>query len=75
MDCRAIPPQQLPHTSKLFRDFNETFSAVKGFFAHSPDLKSVISCAKTLNFPRDRRLSVAGILRDQNLRYGHSAET
>jgi bacillithiol biosynthesis cysteine-adding enzyme BshC len=75
MDCRAIPPQQLPHTSKLFRDFNENFSAVKEFFAHRPELKSVASCAKALDFPRDRRLTVAGILRDQNLRYGHGAET
>src|SRR5208337_3023323 len=75
MDCRAIPPQQLPHTTKLFRDFNENFSIVKEFFAHPPDLKSVASCAKGLEFPRDRRLTVAGILRDQNLRYGHGAET
>jgi uncharacterized protein YllA (UPF0747 family) len=75
MDCRAIPPQQLPHTTKLFRDFNENFSAVKEFFAHRPDLKGVASCAKGLDFPRDRRLTVAGILRDQNLRYGHGAET
>jgi len=75
MDCRAIPPQQLPHTTKLFRDFNENFSTVKEFFAHRPDLKSVAACAKGLDFPRDRRLTVAGILRDQNLRYGHGAET
>ena len=75
MHCRALPPQNLPHTSKLFRDFNEDFSSVKGFFAHAPNLKSVASYAKKLDFPRDRRLTVAGILRDQNLRYGHSAET
>ncbi len=68
MDCRAIPPQQLPHTTKLFRDFNENFSTVKEFFAHTPNLKSVAACAKELDFPRDRRLTVAGILRDQNLR-------
>src|SRR5271166_4216192 len=75
MDCRALPPQQLPHTTKLFRDFNEHFSVVKGFFAHKPDLKAVVGYAKTLDFPRDRRLTVAGILRDENLRYGRSAET
>jgi len=75
MDCRAIPPQQLPHTTKLFRDFNEHFSSVKDFFAHAPDLKGLAARANELEFPRDRRLSVAGILRDQNLRYGHSAET
>ncbi len=75
MDCRALPPQKLPHTSKLFRDFNENFTKVKSFFAHPPDLKAVGSYAKKLDFPHDRRLTVAGILRDQNLRYGHSAET
>ena len=75
MDCRALPPQKLPHTSKLFRDFNENFSSVKDFFAHAPNLKTVVSYAKKLDFPRDRRLTVAGILRDQNLRYGHNAET
>ncbi len=75
MDCRTLPPQKLPHTSKLFRDFNEDFSKVKDFFTHKPDLKAVASYAKKLDFPRDRRLTVAGILRDQNLRYSHSAET
>ncbi len=75
MDCRALPPQKLPHTTKLFRDFNEHFSSVQRFFPHSPDLKSVASYAKNLEFPRDRRLTVAGILRDQNLRFGHSTET
>jgi bacillithiol biosynthesis cysteine-adding enzyme BshC len=75
MDCRAIPLQQLPHTTKLFRDFNADFAAVREFFAHAPDLTSVAACAKALDFPRDRRLTVAGILRDQNLRYGRSADT
>jgi bacillithiol biosynthesis cysteine-adding enzyme BshC len=75
MDCRVLLPHQLPHTSKLFRDYVENFSKLKSFYAHSPELKSVVSVAKKLKFPADRRREVAGILRQQNLIFGCGAET
>jgi len=74
MDCRALLPHQLPHTPKLFRDYVENFSRLESFYEHAPTLKSVVSYARQLEFPRERRLEVASILRSQNLLYG-SGET
>ncbi len=75
MDCRALLPHQLPHTSKLFRDYIENFSNLEPFFEHAPDLKSAARYAKKLQFPLERRAQVAGILRAQNLVYGSGPET
>jgi bacillithiol synthase len=75
MDCRALSPRQLPHQSKLFRDFVEYFSKLESFFEHTPDLKSVAHYSKKLQFPAERRAQVAGILRAQNLLYGSGSET
>ncbi len=75
MDCRALLPHQLPHTSKLFRDYVENFSKLEPFFEHSPDLKSVAHYSKELQFPAGRRRQVADILRAQNVLYGSGSET
>jgi bacillithiol synthase len=75
MDCRAFEPHQLPHTSKLFRDYVENFSKVESFYEHPPELKSAVHYAKKLQFPAERRATVAGILREQNALFGSSAET
>jgi len=75
MDCRALLPHQLPHTSKLFRDFVEHFSRLESFYGHSPDLKSAARCSKKLQFPADRRAQVTGILRAQNQLFGSGPET
>jgi len=73
MDCRALLPHQLPHASKLFRDYVENFSKLESFYDHPPALKSALSYARKLEFPRERRMEVAGILRSQNLLYGSGA--
>ena len=75
MDCRALVPHQLPHTSKLFRDFVENFSKLQPFYEHKPDLQTAVRYARKLKFPSARRLQVADILRDQNLLYGGGPET
>ena len=75
MDCRAFEPHQLPHTSKLFCDYAESFSKVKAFYEHPPGLKATVHYAKKLEFPAERRASVAEILREQNTRFGGGAET
>lgn len=75
MDCRALLPHQLPHTSKLFRDFVEHFSRLESFYDHSPDLKSAAHCSKKLRFPGDRRAQVTGILRAQNQLFGSGPAT
>jgi bacillithiol synthase len=75
MDCRALLPHQLPHATKLFRDYIENFSKVRSFYEHVPDLKVAARYAKSLHFPPERRREVAGILRAQNLLYGSGEET
>src|ERR1700752_1668744 len=73
MNWRALSPHQLPHTSKLFRDYVENLSKLASFYDHPPVLKSALSYARKLEFPRERRMEVAGILRSQNLLYGSGA--
>ncbi|MGB7438988.1 MAG: bacillithiol biosynthesis cysteine-adding enzyme BshC [Candidatus Acidiferrum sp.] len=75
MDCRALEPHQLPHTSKLFRDYVEHFSKLQAFYEHAPDLKSATHFSRKLKFPAERRASVADILRQQNVLYGSGPET
>lgn len=75
MDRLALLPHQLPHTSKLFRDYVENFHKVEAFYEHAPELKSAARCARKLQFPKERRVQVAGILRDQNVLYGAGSET
>jgi bacillithiol synthase len=75
MECRVLLPHQLPHASKLFRDYIEHFSKLKGFYEHTPDLKSAVRYAKKLKFPAERRREVAGILRAQNLLFGSGEKT
>jgi bacillithiol biosynthesis cysteine-adding enzyme BshC len=75
MDCRALLPHDLPHLSKLPRDFAENYTKVASFYGHIPSLKSAVQVAKKLQFPADRRAQVAGILRAQNLVYDSGPET
>src|SRR5690242_10014018 len=75
MDCRALPPSTLPHTSKLSHDYTENFSRLQNFFQHKPDLHSAETYARQLDFPADRRREVAAILRADNLSFGSGPET
>src|SRR5580693_224379 len=75
MDCRALLPSSLPHTSKLILDFTENFSRLQNFYAHKPDLHSAEAYARQLDFPADRRREVAAILRADNLSFGSGPET
>jgi bacillithiol synthase len=70
MDCRALASHKLPHQSKLFLDYIDKFSRVETFYSHAPKMTSVTRAARELKFPADRRKEVAGILRDQNIRFG-----
>jgi bacillithiol biosynthesis cysteine-adding enzyme BshC len=75
MDCRALLPSALPHTSKLIHDFTENFSRLQNFYEHKPELHSAESYARQLDFPADRRREVAAILRADNLLFGSGLET
>ena len=75
MDCRALPPSALPHTSKLIHDYTENFSRLQNFFQHKPELHSAEAYARQLDFPAERRREVAAILRADNLLFGGGPET
>jgi bacillithiol synthase len=75
MDCRALLPTALPHTSKLIRDYVQDFPRLEKFYAHKPDLHAAESYARQLKFPDDRRKEVAAVLRAENLAVGSGTET
>ncbi len=75
MDCRALLPPALPHTSKLIRDYVQDFPRLAKFYAHKPDLQAAEKYARQLDFPTDRRREVAAILREENLTFGGGPET
>jgi bacillithiol biosynthesis cysteine-adding enzyme BshC len=75
MDCRALLPNELPHASKLIRDFVLDFSRLQNFYPHQPDLKAAEAYARQLQFPAERRREIAAILREQNLVFGSAPET
>ncbi len=75
MDCRALKPHELPHSTPLIRDFTEDFTRLQNFYPHKPELPSVEAYARQLAFPADRRREVAAILRAQNVALGTGPET
>ena len=75
MHCRALPIEALPHQPQLLRDYVNSYERVGSFFQHQPNLESILSVARALDFPADRRRDVAGILRQQNELLGSGAET
>jgi bacillithiol biosynthesis cysteine-adding enzyme BshC len=75
MDFRDLSSQELPHTSKLIRDYLGNFKRLEPFYGHAPDFKPVAKHAQKLHFPADRRRQVADILRAQNLLFGAGSAT
>ncbi len=75
MDCRALRPDQLPHTTKLIRDYVGNFQKLAQFYSSPPDLNIVEAQANDLNFPAERRKEVAEILQSQNARFGCGGKT
>src|ERR1700719_1654166 len=75
MDCRALLPSSLPHTSKLIHDYTENFSRLQNFYEHNREFPSPEAFARQLNSPADRRREVAAILRTDNLSFGSGPET
>src|SRR5271165_3188539 len=75
MDCRAYSPTQVPHTTKLIRDYTEDFAKLKAFYAHAPNMASVATYARGMKFPEERRRAVATVLREQNQAFGCGEET
>src|SRR3981189_3295783 len=75
MDCRALPFRQLPHQPKLFLEYLDQFEHVKAFYAHPSTMQAVTRTARKLDYPRERRAEVAGLLRKKKVALGAGAET
>jgi bacillithiol biosynthesis cysteine-adding enzyme BshC len=75
MHCRALPVEGLPHQPKLLRDYLHTFERVAPFFPHKPNLESILSVVRALDYPAARRGEVAAILRQQNELLGGGVDT
>lgn len=75
MKCQGIRSSVLPHTTRLYADFLERFSDVRGFYAHPPDDDGLAAAARDADTPPDLRARVARVLREQNLGWGADAAT
>jgi bacillithiol biosynthesis cysteine-adding enzyme BshC len=75
MECRSLPFRQLPHQSKLFLQFLDNFSSVKQFYGHPPTFAAIKKTTRSLDYPRERRVRVTEILREQNAALGGGEAT
>jgi bacillithiol biosynthesis cysteine-adding enzyme BshC len=67
METACLRHTEIPHTSRLFSDFQYHFDRVARFYAHNPaDPASYASVAKEMAFPAARRAELAAALRARN---------
>jgi bacillithiol biosynthesis cysteine-adding enzyme BshC len=75
MGCVSIPFRRLPHQPKLFVRLIDDYFNVKRFYPHPPNMDAVRQVASRLDYPKERRSEVAGILREQNAAFGAGSAT
>jgi len=67
MESACLRHTEIPHTSRLFSDFQYHFDRVARFYAHAPgDMASYAAVAKEMNFPADRRAALVAALKTRN---------
>src|SRR5579864_9142284 len=67
METACLRHTEIPHTSKLFSDFQYHFDRVAPFYRHAPqDPPSYVAAAKEIDFPADRRAALVAALRARN---------
>ena len=67
MESACLRHTEIPHTSRLFSDFQYHFDRVARFYAHNPhDGRSYAAAAKELDYPDDRRAALVAALRPSN---------
>jgi bacillithiol synthase len=67
METACLRHTEIPHTSRLFSDFQYHFDRVSRFYAHNPyDACSYSAVAKEMAFPADRRQRLVAALRPKN---------
>src|ERR1700687_886121 len=67
METACLRHTEIPHTSRLFSDFQYHFDKVARFYSHNPgDASSYAAVAKEIAFPPDRRAELVAALRARN---------
>lgn len=67
MEAACLHHTEIPHTSRLFSDFQYHFDRVSRFYGHHPSDPAAYSAAvKELKYPEDRRAELIAVLRERN---------
>jgi bacillithiol synthase len=67
MEPACIRHTEIPHTSRLFSDFQYHFDRVAQFYWHAPgDMAAYTSAAREIVFPDERRAALVAALRARN---------
>jgi bacillithiol biosynthesis cysteine-adding enzyme BshC len=67
METACLRHTEIPHTSRLFSDFQYHFDRVSRFYAHNPfEASSYSAVAQEMAFPADRRAQLVAALRAKN---------
>ncbi|MGA7917342.1 MAG: bacillithiol biosynthesis cysteine-adding enzyme BshC [Candidatus Acidiferrales bacterium] len=74
METHCISFREIPQTTKLFATFLEDFGRVARYYGHLPSIAGVAAAAKEVRLDPEVRRGVVEVLREQNLRFGGTAE-
>jgi bacillithiol biosynthesis cysteine-adding enzyme BshC len=74
MESQCLSFGEVPHTTKLFSAFLETFGEVSGFYAHPPTEAGVLAASREVRLEPEVRRRVTEILREQNRRLSPGGE-
>jgi bacillithiol biosynthesis cysteine-adding enzyme BshC len=67
METACIRHTEIPHTTRLFSDFQYHFDRVARYYAHPPgDPSSYAAVARQMQYPEDRRAALVAALRTRN---------
>src|SRR5580693_3290480 len=67
MEAACLRHTEIPHTSRLFTDFQYHFDKVARFYAHPPgDPAAYAEAAKKIDYPAERRAEMVAVLRARN---------
>ena len=67
METACLRHTEIPHTTRLFSDFQYHFDRVARFYAHRPDdPSSYASVAREMQYPQERRAALVAALRARN---------
>ena len=67
METACLRHTEIPHTSRLFSDFQYHFDRVARFYVHRPaDPNAYATAAKELDYPAERRAALVQALRARN---------